>query len=169
MFSLFQRNLLTLLHLTFYTDFIGYLSIIVFNTRYSSSPTKHSHGLAPLYISDLIHTYSPVHTLRSSDTGLLLIPRHKLASFGGRAFVSLLCPHTLEILFPNTFAISLHYKISKPTLKHIFSFLVSLISDCMIWFMPWISCLSVFCFSVCRHVYLFWYCKETLSLHKGAI
>ncbi len=50
---------------------------------------KARHGLAPLYISDLIHTYSPVHTLRSSDTGLLLIPWcHKLASFGG---ISVLC------------------------------------------------------------------------------
>jgi len=47
---------------------------------------KALHGLAPPYISDLIHTYSPARTLRSSDTGLLRIPRHKLSSFGGRAF-----------------------------------------------------------------------------------
>ncbi len=119
---------------------------------------KARHGLAPLYISDLIHTYSPVHTLRSSDTGLLLIPWcHKLASFGG---ISVLCapppPHS-GILFPNRFVISLHYNISKPTLKHIFSFLVSLISDCICFvFLP---AVMFICFDSVKRP---WVCTKAL-------
>ncbi len=115
------------------------------------STFKALHGLPPPpppppapCISDLIHIYSPVHTLRSSDTGLLLIPHHGLHHLVDERFVSL-SPHS-GILFPNTFVIFLHYRISKPTSKHIFSFLVSLISGCMVWFMPWLSCLSVRCF-----------------------
>ena len=40
------------------------------------------HGLAPPYISELLHPYSTSRPLRSSDLGLLFIPRSLLKSKG---------------------------------------------------------------------------------------
>jgi len=59
------------------------LSYSIQDTPYHIQSTPWSWAL---YISDLIHTFSLARTLRSSDRGLLLILRHKLSSFGGRAF-----------------------------------------------------------------------------------
>ncbi len=39
---------------------------------------KALHGLAPIYISDLLHFYSPVRTLRSSSQKLLIVPKFKI-------------------------------------------------------------------------------------------
>ena len=47
---------------------------------------KALHGLAPLYITDLLHSKPNVRTLRSSDKGLLVIPVTKLKTKGDRAF-----------------------------------------------------------------------------------
>ncbi len=47
---------------------------------------KALHGLAPIYISDLLHFYSPVRTLRSSSQKLLIVPKFRLKSKGNRAF-----------------------------------------------------------------------------------
>ena len=47
---------------------------------------KAPHGLAPPYISEIIHPYSTSRPLRSSDLGLLFIPRSVLKSKGDCAF-----------------------------------------------------------------------------------
>ena len=47
---------------------------------------KSLHALAPQYLADLLHQHTPSRSLRSSDAGLLSIPRTKLKSFGDRAF-----------------------------------------------------------------------------------
>ncbi len=47
---------------------------------------KALHGLAPICISDLLHFYSPVRTLRSSSHKLLIVPKSRLKSKGNRAF-----------------------------------------------------------------------------------
>ena len=47
---------------------------------------KGSNNLCPSYISDLLETYKPTRTLRSSSRNLLVIPRSKLKSYGNRAF-----------------------------------------------------------------------------------
>ncbi|KAI4890758.1 hypothetical protein NFI96_014114, partial [Prochilodus magdalenae] len=40
------------------------------------------HGLAPTYLSALLHPYVPSRQLRSSDSGLLAVPRSRLSSMG---------------------------------------------------------------------------------------
>ena len=42
--------------------------------------------LCPSYISDLLETYKPTRSLRSSSRNLLMIPRSRLKSYGDRAF-----------------------------------------------------------------------------------
>ena len=47
---------------------------------------KALNNLCPSFISDLLDIYRPTRTLRSSSKNLLVIPRSKLKSYGGRAF-----------------------------------------------------------------------------------
>ncbi len=49
---------------------------------------KALHGLAPHYLSQLLSVYTPSRDLRSSDSGLLVIPPTRLRSMGDRAFSS---------------------------------------------------------------------------------
>lgn len=47
---------------------------------------KSLHNLAPPYLSDLLHPYTPSRTLRSSSLGLLHAPSARLTTMGHRAF-----------------------------------------------------------------------------------
>ena len=47
---------------------------------------KALHGLAPSYLSELLHPYTPSRSLRSADQLLLIEPRARLKSRGERAF-----------------------------------------------------------------------------------
>ena len=47
---------------------------------------KALNNLCPSYISDLLETYKPTRTLRSSGRKLLVVPRSRLKSYGDRAF-----------------------------------------------------------------------------------
>uniref|UniRef100_A0A669EDX1 Reverse transcriptase domain-containing protein n=1 Tax=Oreochromis niloticus TaxID=8128 RepID=A0A669EDX1_ORENI len=47
---------------------------------------KALHNLAPPYLSDLLHTYSPLRTLRSSSASLLSVPPARLTTVGLRVF-----------------------------------------------------------------------------------
>lgn len=47
---------------------------------------KALNGLAPLYLSDLIHPYLPTRSLRSSELGPLSVPRFRLSTIGERSF-----------------------------------------------------------------------------------
>jgi hypothetical protein len=47
---------------------------------------KSIHGMAPIYLSDLIQMQVPQRQLRSSDEVRLCVPRTKTASYGDRAF-----------------------------------------------------------------------------------
>ena len=44
------------------------------------------HGLAPIYLSDLVLPYIPTCMLRSQDAGLVIGPRISKQTSGGRAF-----------------------------------------------------------------------------------
>ena len=44
------------------------------------------HGMAPAYLSTLITPYEPRRALRSTDSALLCVPRHKLERYGRRSF-----------------------------------------------------------------------------------
>jgi len=44
------------------------------------------NGLGPSYLSDLLLSYQPWRTLRSSGTGLLIIPRVRTQTHGEAAF-----------------------------------------------------------------------------------
>ncbi len=44
------------------------------------------HGLAPAYLSELLHVRTPVKALRSSNQVLLDVPRARLKNKGDRAF-----------------------------------------------------------------------------------
>ena len=45
---------------------------------------KSNIGLSPTYLSDLLHTYVPVRTLRSSNQSLLELPHHVSSKFYGQ-------------------------------------------------------------------------------------
>lgn len=47
---------------------------------------KALHNLAPPYICNLLTSYTPPRLLRSSDQNLILIPRTRLSTVGGRSF-----------------------------------------------------------------------------------
>ena len=47
---------------------------------------KALNNLCPSYISDLLETYKPTRSLRSSSRNLLVIPRSELKSSGDRTF-----------------------------------------------------------------------------------
>ena len=47
---------------------------------------KALNNLCPSYISDLLETYKPIRSIRSSSRNLVVIPRSKLKSYGDRAF-----------------------------------------------------------------------------------
>ena len=47
---------------------------------------KSLHALAPRYLSDLLHPYTPLRSLRSSAKDQLETPRTRLKTFGDRAF-----------------------------------------------------------------------------------
>ncbi len=47
---------------------------------------KALHGLTPQYLADLLMPYMPSRNLRSSQHGLLVVPKTRLRSCGDRAF-----------------------------------------------------------------------------------
>jgi len=47
---------------------------------------KALHGMAPLYLQELLTPYQPVRALRSADHNLLSVPRTKLKYYGDRSF-----------------------------------------------------------------------------------
>ncbi len=49
---------------------------------------KALHGLAPQYLAELLIPYTPSRNLRSSQCGLLVVPKTRLRSGGDRAFSS---------------------------------------------------------------------------------
>ena len=61
---------------------------------------KSLNGLAPSYLSDLIHFHSPSRALRSSDLLLLDVPRSRLKTRGDRAF-AVAAPRLWNSLPPN--------------------------------------------------------------------
>ncbi|KAL3056304.1 hypothetical protein OYC64_018905 [Pagothenia borchgrevinki] len=49
---------------------------------------KALNGLAPAYISELLHRYTPARALRSADQLLLIVPKTRLKTRGHRAFAA---------------------------------------------------------------------------------
>lgn len=76
---------------------------------------KALHGLAPVYISDLISPYSPRRSLRSSSENLLNVPLSRLKSKGDRDF-SVLAPKLCNSL-PQTVRLSSSLSGFKSSLK----------------------------------------------------
>ncbi|KAI5086291.1 hypothetical protein C0J45_1055, partial [Silurus meridionalis] len=50
---------------------------------------KALNGLAPMYLSSLLTRYNPSSSLRSQNSGLLVVPRIAKSTNGGRAFSQL--------------------------------------------------------------------------------
>ncbi len=48
---------------------------------------KTLHGLAPHYLTELLHPYTPSRRLRSSQSNLLVVPQTRLRSMGDKAFL----------------------------------------------------------------------------------
>ena len=74
-----------------------------------------NNNLCPSYISDLLETYKPARSLRSSRRNLLVIPRSKLKSYGDRAF-SVSAPKLWNDI-PETIKCSVDLKAFKRYLK----------------------------------------------------
>ena len=90
---------------------------------------KALHKLAPLYLSDLLHTFTPSCTLRSSSAILLTTPPACLTTMGSRAF-SCAAPH-LWTSVSQTYATLILSQPSNPVSKRTFSkWLIP--SDCFI-------------------------------------
>jgi len=47
---------------------------------------KALHGLAPVYLTELLTPYTPARSLRSAGRNLLEVPSYNLKSYGGRSF-----------------------------------------------------------------------------------
>ena len=47
---------------------------------------KAVNGLAPHYLSEMVVDYVPVHSLRSADKDLLVVPKARCKTLGDRAF-----------------------------------------------------------------------------------
>jgi len=62
------------------------LKELCFHTYIIVEELKKLNNLCPSYISDLLETYKPTRSLRSSSRNLLVIPRSRLKSYGDRAF-----------------------------------------------------------------------------------
>ncbi|KAF4109519.1 hypothetical protein G5714_008771 [Onychostoma macrolepis] len=81
---------------------------------------KALNGLAPYYLCNLLHPYSPPRSLRSSDSRLLTIPRYRLSSMGGRSF-SVVAPKLWNSL-PRSLCLANSLSEFKSLLKtHLFS------------------------------------------------
>ena len=76
---------------------------------------KALNNLCPSYISDLLETYKPTRSLRSSSRNLLAIPRSKLKSYGHRAFS--VCPPKLWNDIPEIIKCRVNLKTFKHNLK----------------------------------------------------
>ncbi len=67
---------------------------------------KALNGLAPAYLTSLLSRYNPSRSLRSQNSGLLIVPRIAKSTKGGRAF-SYLLPNS-GIAFLITFRVQTH-------------------------------------------------------------
>lgn len=67
----------------FSSNFTGSLSYTALTTKNLLPTYKALHNLAPTYLSNLLHEYTPSHTPHS---GLLTIPTSHLSTMGARAF-----------------------------------------------------------------------------------
>ena len=47
---------------------------------------KAVNGIAPIYLADYLQSYTPGANLRSKDSGLLIVPKTRLCTYGDRAF-----------------------------------------------------------------------------------
>ena len=80
---------------------------------------KAVHNLRPNYIRDLLQTYKPVRSLRSSAMNMLVIPRSRLKFYGDRAFS--VCAPTLWNKLPEHIKCSPNLHTFKSSLKtHLF-------------------------------------------------
>ena len=79
---------------------------------------KALNNLCPSYISDLLETYKPTRSIRSSSRNLVVIPRSKLKSYGDRAF-SVSAPKLWHGI-PETIKCSVDLNAFKRNLKTIF-------------------------------------------------
>ncbi len=78
------------------------------------------NGIAPAYLTNLLSRYNPTRSLRSQNSGLLVVPRIAKSTKGGRAF-SYLAPKLLNNL-PDNVRGSDTLSLFKSRLKtHLFS------------------------------------------------
>lgn len=81
---------------------------------------KAYHRLAPQYLAELVQPYTPVRTLRSSSDNLLVVPKYKLSTVGGRAFC-IIGPKLWNKL-PHNIRAASSFQIFKSQLKtHLFT------------------------------------------------
>lgn len=76
---------------------------------------KSLNGLAPPYLSDLLHPYSPPRSLRSQGHNLLQIPPSRLKSYGDRSFA--VCAPRLWNKLPASIRLITSLSIFKSSLK----------------------------------------------------
>ena len=61
---------------------------------------KSLNGLAPVYINELLHHYSPCRSLRSSDSNLLVIPKTTTLTYSDRSFVAIAPSYGISYRLP---------------------------------------------------------------------
>ncbi len=109
-----QENMTILLQ--FYSLCTGYLLSFVSVTKYYYLP----NDLAPAYLTNFLSRYNPTRSLRSQNSGLLVVPRIEKSTKGGRTF-SYLAPKLWNSL-PDNFRGSDTLSLFKSRLKtHLFS------------------------------------------------
>ncbi len=82
---------------------------------------KALHNLAPQYLNQLLHVYTPSRALRSSSSISLVVPRIRLTTVGARSYsYAPPPPPAYGIPLPLIFAIAIAFWLLKHVLKHIF-------------------------------------------------
>ncbi len=80
---------------------------------------KALNGSAPAYLTNLLSRYNPIRSLRSQNSGLLVVPRIAKSTKGGRTF-SYLAPNS-GIAFLITFGVQTHSLFKSRLKTHLFS------------------------------------------------
>ncbi len=103
---------------------------------------KALHGLAPHYLAELLHPYTPSRRLRSSQSNLLVVPQTCLRSMGDKAF-SFYAPvlWILCLLNLGEFRIMMVLKFN---LRHIFFKLAFAYWFCFAFYCIWSHCVQRF-------------------------
>ena len=126
---------------------------------------KTLNGLAPEYLSDMLLMYAPSRSLRSSGTGLLVVPRVRTETYGDRR-------HLVSTVLASGPACQRswgHHNLwtcLKKTLRHTYLNSIHPLYCCILIVLLYSHCIVIFSLHCCIFiVLLYFHCIVVFSLH----